>query len=285
LTEAVLLRVFVHAPGGGNPVPLVADARGMNPFEMQQVAALHGHESAFVLPAANAHADWRLRFFVPQHEMEMCGHATVGTLWALRQWGRWRTPDACIETLSGPVDAQWDAARQRVWISQPTVRCAALSPSQREQVAAALGLASAEVPMINARTSRTKTLVRLRNVEALQRLRPAFATIAAVCEATGSTGLYPYAMAGGDTVFARQFPRASGYPEDAATGIAAAALWGHLVSTGELPIGTPVQPALCTVRQGDAMGRPSAIELRPRFDDAGRLGGCWLGGRVEWMTL
>ena len=285
------VRVFVNGPGGGNPVPMVADAEGMTAGAMQSVARRHGHESAFVFRASGDRADWRLRFFVPQHEMEMCGHATVGTLWALRRWGVWTSPAARVETLSGIVDAEWDEARERVWISQPEVQAQALDPAQRLRVAAALRLATggATLAMTNAATSRVKTLVPLPDANALNALAPDFDVIEPVCEAIGSTGLYPYALqaahARRPTVFARQFPKSSGYPEDAATGIAASALWGHLVASGQVPAGTPADPVLCVIRQGDAMGRPSAIEVRPRFDAEGRVRGCWLSGRVEGMAL
>lgn len=285
--QVVLIRVFVNGPGGGNPVPLVADAKGMDTAQMQEIARTHGHESAFVLPADVPGADWRLRFFVPHHEMEMCGHATVGTLWALRRWGAWRTPTARVQTMSGLVDVEWDEARQRVWISQPAVREGGLEPGAAALVARTLRLGAVTTPrqMVNAATSRVKTLVPLSSVATLQSLEPDFAAMESTCDAIGSTGLYPYALqtdghAAGPIVFARQFPRKSGYPEDAATGIAAAALWGHLAAAGAIATGSASAPVVCTVRQGDAMGCPSAIAVRPRFDAPDAVAGCWLSGEV-----
>lgn len=285
--RVALIDVFVRGPGGGNPVPLVADAQGMSETDMQQVAARHGHESAFVLPPSADGADLRLRFFVPRHEMEMCGHATVGALWALRQWGRWTTPGARVETLSGIVTARWDDAAQRVWISQPPVQASALDAAQRRAVATVLGLPGdgAGQAMTNASTSRVKTLVAMPDVAALAALRPDFARMAALCDAIGSTGLYPYADAATDdpaappatrAVHARQFPRSSGYPEDAATGIAATALWGHLAGTAP-----GVAPVLA-VRQGETMGRPSEIVVAARTAADGTTQGCWLSGAVQW---
>ncbi|WP_420992305.1 PhzF family phenazine biosynthesis protein [Cupriavidus sp. 30B13] len=291
--EVVAIDVFVGAEdgnGGGNPVPLVADARGMSAAAMQQVAAAHGHESAFVLPPDDSGCDLRLRFFVPQHEMEMCGHATVGTLWALRQWGRWNTDTARVETLSGIVDVRWDDAARRVWISQPGVQARPLDAQERRQVAEVLGLGprGAAYAMTNASTSRAKTLVALPDLAMLHALRPDFAAMASLCAEIGSTGLYPYVIAsapgaaGGHAVaHARQFPKSSGYPEDAATGIAAAALWGHLAASGALPAAHGKPPALA-VRQGESMGRPSEILVAPRWSETGALQGCWLSGKVAW---
>jgi PhzF family phenazine biosynthesis protein len=257
-------------------VPLVLDARGMAASDMQALAAYHGHESSFVVPADRDGHLCQLRFFVPGHEMEMCGHATVGTLWALRQWGRWTTPRARVQTLSGSVDIEWDDAGSRAWVSQPAVATSDLTPAQCRRVAAVLRIDPDQpgLHMINASTSRVKTLVRMGSVAELDALAPDFDAMRDVCEAIGSTGLYPYALTE-DGACARQFPKASGYPEDAATGIAAAALWGHLNETGCVPA-----DSVYTVRQGVAMGSPSAIQLRRRGDAPG----CWLSGVTQWMA-
>jgi len=285
VSEVSFIRVFVRDARGGNPVPLVADAQAMSAQDMQEVAATYGHESAFVLPSAIG-CDWRFRYFVPQHEMEMCGHATVGTLWALRQWGRWPTPTARIETLSGVVQAYWDDALQSAWISQPAVRIEALDADATGRVAAQLGLPAGDHVAINAATSRVKTLIALPSVAMLDGLQPDFSTMESLCASIGSTGLYPYAFGtptadGRPVVHARQFPKSSGYPEDAATGIAAAALWGYLSHTDALA-GHGKTVSTIAVRQGDAMGSPSEILVAPRYTDEGGPDGCWLSGNVAW---
>jgi trans-2,3-dihydro-3-hydroxyanthranilate isomerase len=286
------IRVFVNGPQGGNPVPLVREADGMDDDTMLAIARQHGHESGFVFSSEQPDVDWAFRFFVPRHEMEMCGHATVGALWALRQSGDWRTPTARVQTRSGMVDARWDAERQRVWISQPLVSMTQLLvplDKRVQRVLDPMGHADWEGLVVNARTSRIKTLARVGSIAQLDALTPQLSEVGGLCETIGSTGLYPYALEwradGVPVVSARQFPKASGYPEDAATGIAAAALWGFLASTGFLPLGKPQAPAVSVVRQGEAMGRPSAIELQPRFDASGTVVGCWLSGEVVWSPL
>ncbi|OZI62700.1 phenazine biosynthesis protein [Bordetella genomosp. 11] len=276
--QAILLDVFIDSRAGkrgGNPVPLVLDAARMTSAGMQALAARYGHESAFVLPAQGAGEQaWRLRFFVPDHEMEMCGHATVGTLWALRQWGRWTARTARVQTLSGAVDVVWDDARGWAWVSQPGATVAALRADHLDAICGVLGIARGTPGLhaVNAGTSRVKTLIRLPDAATLDALEPDFGAIRDLCESIGSTGLYPYVQ-GKDGAWARQFPKASGYPEDAATGIAAAALWGYLRQQDQVP-----RDGVYTVRQGVAMGAPSAIHLRAREDAAG----CWLSGEVRW---
>lgn len=278
-----LVSVFANGPGGGNPAPVVVDAAGMSGDQMRSVAKEYGHESVFVLPPPDNSSDFTFRFFVPNHEMEMCGHATVGAVWLLRQLGRLPRDEVRIATLSGTVQARVTEAG--VEISQPKGRLQALPGGERAvaEILSVLGLdetALAPQPIQNASTSRVKTLIPLKSVAILDGLRPDFPRIEQVCEKIGSTGLYPFAVSdAGNRIFdARQFPKSSGYPEDAATGIAAAALVFGLLETGQAGVdGPPVR-----VRQGRAMGRPSEIRVRFETGPDRQLQGCWLGGDVRF---
>jgi len=281
-----LVSVFAAVPHGGNPAPIVADAAGMSDADMQAVAAAYGHESGFVLPApAGSDCDFAFRFWVPNHEMEMCGHATVGAVWLLNRLGRLPRDHVAIWTLSGRVDARVAGAgtpEAQVEITQPQGQVEALPDAGRveAEILSVLGITSNELaplPIQNACTSRVKTMVPLKSVAVLDGLRPDFRRMETICEQIGSTGLYPYAPAdlAGKVFNARQFPKSSGYPEDAATGIAAAALAFGLLENGLVAAGE--QPI--RVRQGRAMGRPSEITVRFRID-AGQVRGCWVGGPV-----
>jgi len=280
-----LVRVFPAGAGGGNPAPIVLEADGMSEEAMRGIARAYGHESGFVLRPAKG-ADFRMRYFVPAHEMEMCGHATVGALWLLRKTGRWTGESATIETASGLVRGHVrnpGSDGEYIEITQPAGRLQAVdNAAQLARIAEVLRVAAVDLlplPVLNAATSRVKTLIGLRSVALLDALKPDFAAMQAVCEEIGSTGLYPFAVASTEQrIFhARQFPKSSGYPEDAATGIAAAALLFGLREYGLVP----ADGGAVTVRQGRAMGAPSEIRLRFEIDAAGAVTGCFVGGAVE----
>lgn len=283
MADVIEVDVFTLDGRGGNPCPIVLDAAGMEAAAMQDVARRHGHESGFVLPPTGDDHDHVFRFFVPNHEMEMCGHATVGALWLMARAGRLAGPVVRISTRSGPVTgyvANGPGGLPEVEITQPAGRVMALDPTGTATVLAALGIgrdALADRPLHNAVTSRVKTLVPMRDSDRLDALTIDPVAVAAACDAIGSTGLYPYAPldAASRLFAARQFPRASGYPEDAATGIAAAALAFGLLRDGLVaPDDRPIR-----IRQGQAMGRPSEIRVRVGFA-GGRPVGCLLGGAV-----
>jgi PhzF family phenazine biosynthesis protein len=285
--EVRFVRVFAAGADGGNPAPIVIDAGGMSDAQMQQVAASYGHESGFVLPSpSGSNRDFEFRFWVPNHEMSMCGHATVGAVWLLEQLGRLRRDHLTISTKSGRVEARIHRPAGQdvlVEVSQPAGHVEPLPDADQAKadILQVLGIGAedlAPLPIQNARTSRVKTLVPLKSVSILDGLKPDFGKIEQLCARIESTGLYPYAISDRDrqVVDARQFPRSSGYPEDAATGIAAAALSFGLLSNGIVE----ASERQITVRQGRAMKRPSEIQVRFNLDN-GRVDGCWLCGVVQ----
>ncbi len=272
-----LVTVFPDGPGGGNPAPIVLAAAELGDGEMQALARHYGHESAFVVDPAGTGCELALRFWVPNHEMSMCGHATLGTVWLLARLGRVAAEGQLrVHTRSGVVQARLRAGD--VAIDQPPGDCEPVEDSRLvDTLLGALGLKSGELagrPVRNARTSRTKTLIALRDVATLDALDVDPQRVAAACAALGSTGLYPYAPSGERQFDARQFPASSGYPEDAATGIAAAALAVGLLADGDIT--AELQPI--GVRQGRAMGRPSQITITPEVGDGLGVARWWISG-------
>lgn len=272
--------VFTAGPGGGNPAPVTLDADALTSEQMRGIAESYGHEAGFVLkPTDPKRADIRYRFFVPRHEMEMCGHGTLGTTWLLAREGLLKPGEVRVETLSGVVKTRISESGS-VAISQPTGKVTEVDPRHRAEILDVLGISerdTLDLPILNAATSRVKTLVPLSSPVTINRLTPDFERMEKICEAIGSTGLYPFACDWEDerTYHARQFPKASGYPEDAATGIAATALIYGLRHYGLIGTRKTIR-----VRQGEAMGRPSRLAVT-LADGRDPDVGCWLTGEVR----
>ena len=77
---------FTNKPNMGNPAGIVLEADGLTEEEMQIIAEKVGYnETTFVL--SSEVGDIRMRYFTPGFEMDLCGHGTVGTLYALREKG------------------------------------------------------------------------------------------------------------------------------------------------------------------------------------------------------
>ncbi len=107
---------FTSTPHTGNPAGVVLNADALNERQMQSIAReMNLSETAFVLSPTRPDADVRIRWFTPQTEVPLCGHATVASFHALAEDGElgMKKPGSytfSLETASGilPVDVQVD---------------------------------------------------------------------------------------------------------------------------------------------------------------------------------
>jgi PhzF family phenazine biosynthesis protein len=146
----------------------------MSSADMQDVARRFGRESGFVFSPKSGDCDFSFRFFVPNHEMEMCGHATIGALWVLMRQGRLPADTVRIETRSGPVTGfvtVGSDGQPAVEITQPAGKVVPLRRDEEAEVLSVLGIgreALAPLPVHNAVTSRVKTLIPINRSRAIE---------------------------------------------------------------------------------------------------------------------
>ena len=105
--RAAVVDAFTYRAFAGNPAAVVLvppDCPAPSPGWMQQVAAEFGlSETAFVMPLGAS--QYRLRWFTPSIEVELCGHATLATAhWLLEQGKESRR--MAFRTLSGWLHAE-----------------------------------------------------------------------------------------------------------------------------------------------------------------------------------
>jgi predicted PhzF superfamily epimerase YddE/YHI9 len=85
--RAVLIEAFGAGPCCGNGATVVRLESPAPAAWMGAIAAsLRQSETAFVLPIPGERT-WLLRWFTPSTEVRLCGHATLGALLALSNWG------------------------------------------------------------------------------------------------------------------------------------------------------------------------------------------------------
>jgi PhzF family phenazine biosynthesis protein len=276
--EVVHARVFALEAGGGNPCPVVLAADGLGEGEMRALARRFGLDTVFVLRPRAPGADLRLRYFLPEREMGFSGHATIAALRAWRMVTGDPRAELRFETANGVFGAMLtardgDAARgDDVDVSLATGVPAFGRVLAPEDVAAALGVAPAAVdvsagPVQIVGAPRAKVLVPLVDHAALDAVAPDFALLWGLCERWSATGFYPFTLRPerpSSSAEARQFPYRAGFPEDPATGVAAAALAAYLARHERARAdGTRADgPREYTFLQGRAMGAPSRIAAR-----------------------
>ena len=103
---------FSDAPFGGNPAGVCLLDKPLDEARMQAIAFELGiAETAFLVPGDEP-TTFGLRWFSPATEIDLCGHATLASAHALRQWGTVDgTAPLTFHTKSGPLHASFDDDR------------------------------------------------------------------------------------------------------------------------------------------------------------------------------
>jgi trans-2,3-dihydro-3-hydroxyanthranilate isomerase len=259
---------FTDTPLFGNPAGVVIDANGMNEELMQAMAReVNVSETAFVLDSDVA--DFKVRFLTPSGEVDLCGHATIGTFFALVEVGRITLDSDCVtvhqETRAGilPVDIYSIAGRlEKIMMTQASPRFRDFT-SHEEEVAGILRIPEPQIratscPIELAYTGLWHLIVPVQGLEYVQEMKPdrgklldfsrkhAFDTVhlftLETVESESSVHTRDFAPVYADTVV-----------EDPATGTASGALGAYLVKNG---IMEPEDNLLALVsEQGYEIGR------------------------------
>lgn len=216
--SVVVVDAFTDRAFGGNPAAVCVMGSAADAGWMQRVAAeMNLSETAFLHPEGSG--VWRLRWFTPRVEVDLCGHATLATSHVLWESGRLRADEpAVFETRSGRLTA----ARDGEWIvldfpAEPPVDCPV-----SEDLAAAIGPG-----VVVARSARNRMdwLVELESESAVRAIKPDFGRLGKIAV----RGLIATARSD-DPAFdfvSRFFAPAVGIDEDPVCGSAHCALGPH----------------------------------------------------------
>lgn len=160
---------FAEEPFRGNPAGVCLLGGPAEAAWMQSVAAeMNLAETAFPLAEGDG---FRLRWFTPKVEVELCGHATLATAHIL--WERGVLPpgrEARFQTLSGLLTARRDG--DLVELDFPARPPLPQPPDWADAVVGALGIKPAYVGM-----SAEDVLFEAADEGALRSLEPDFATL------------------------------------------------------------------------------------------------------------
>lgn len=143
--------VFTDQPYFGNPLAVVLDGQGLDDAAMQRFARWTNlSETTFLLPPHNPAADYRVRIFTPDRELDFAGHPTLGSCHSwLQAGGAPRSREFIVqECRVGLVKIRPEpiaAGRQRLAFAAPPLKRSAPSPAVLAQIAAALGLRASQI--------------------------------------------------------------------------------------------------------------------------------------------
>lgn len=272
-----VLPAFTREGGGGNPAGVVLDAENLNEETMRRAAGQVGlPETVFLLPSSRA--DFRLRFFTPTDEVDLCGHASVAAFDLLRRLERFKNDQATMETRAGLLRVEVSPSglvlvEQKLPEFFETVPASALSKALGVPASwvSESGLAAQIVS-----TGLRDLLVPISGLKKLKGLKPDRDALKTLCWSLDVIGVHAFSLEAslpGSTAHARNFAPLYGIDEEAATGTSNGALACYLRRHGRLASDSAV------FEQGDVLGRPSEIHARLE-GEAERILSVRVGGRA-----
>lgn len=278
---AGIIDVFATKPLEGNPLAIVEDSDDLSDETMRRISGeFNQAETTFVMRSDRA--DRRLRSFTASGaEVFGAGHNALGAWLWLGERGELGTLEAprTFQQQIGdevlPIELQSVAGRVHGRMTQATLKL--FEPLEDSTaLTAALGLEEGELlnyPSIRpADTGVTHLMIRVKDVNAVDRAQPDANALLAELKRTPAEGAYIYSFddaANPVTAYARFFNPTVGLWEDAATGTAAGPLAAYLASLDLLPSGS------IEIEQGTKMGRRSLLQItlssRPVLSGTGRI--------------
>jgi trans-2,3-dihydro-3-hydroxyanthranilate isomerase len=271
---------FCDRPFCGNPAVVVPQADGLSDTQMQHIAReVNCSETAFVLQPTLPEADFRLRWFTPTQEVNLCGHATIATLHALARDGRFNlhpgvTQILYLETRSGvlTVLVDYNQARPWVWLTLPKCQFEAVSSDLTQQIVAALGLPHRPLTPPVVDSLNRDVLVAIPHLHQLQTLNPDMSALTQLGKSQHWRGVGVYTretVEPNRDVHIRFFAPQSGIPEDPVTGSVSGPIALLLRQSGE---SKDPEHDLWRFEQGDCINRPGRLLIELQ-EDIPKLGG------------
>jgi trans-2,3-dihydro-3-hydroxyanthranilate isomerase len=268
------LDVFTDEALTGNQLAVFLAPAGLSDAEMQNIAReMAFSETTFVFPAEGSKtkkADFRVRIFGPNRELDFAGHPTIGTAFALVRAGKIAPGTKRVTFQEGigpvPLDLEWkgnDLSFAWMYQLEPTF---GKSIDDAAAVARALSIEASDIqstglPIQEVSCGATFLFVPVATRAAVDRALLDRALLGELLERLGMSrrGVFLFSSEpGGDdaTVYSRML--SFGVLEDPATGSASGPLGSYLVHHRVVP---REKAGRILSRQGVQMGRPSRVHI------------------------
>jgi len=258
--KAYTINAFAKTIAGGNPAGIVMDADQLCDNEMKKIAGILGYsETAFVLKSDVA--DFKLRFFTPSDEVDLCGHATIGTFSALLSKNIIKPGKYTQETMAGKLNI--------VVKNDSTVMMNQTTPQYCEIIDAKEIVDTLNIPVedINhnmpiqiVTTGLRDIMVPIKSIDTLNSIKPDFDKVSKVSKKYRVVGYHMFTLDSlyHSNAYCRNLAPLYNIPEESATGTSNGALACYLYKYG---IVSSDHCDNIIFEQGYSMNLPSEIHV------------------------
>ena len=278
---------FTETPLTGNPAGVVLNADGLTDQQMQTIAReMSVSETAFILPSATPTAHLRIRWFTPQIEVPLCGHATVASFHALAEKGMYGMKSSGtyafnLETKSGilpvTVEKSMDGIDVLFGLAVPEfIRAGQYKLDIMRILNIPLEEFENRMPIVVA----NYLYVPIRRLHTIFSMKPNFFAMSQFLSNRNLSGLCVFTTETVDrnsSVHSRFFAPTVGINEDPVTGSANGPLGVYLFERGEVASTGDIVSIIG--EQGDVIGRKGRVSIRLKVQGT-QVTSVQIGGRA-----
>lgn len=259
----------------GNPAGVITNADSLTEEKMQRIAKeLNNSETAFILSPTDETHDVHIRFFTPQKEVPICGHATIAAHYVRAIENHYKP--ARIYQKSGvgilPIDIICEDNDYKIVMTQGVITYGIeISGEAFELLLLALGIKLDDLridcPVCIVSTGHAKVMIGIQDINLLHRLSPNMELLIKVSTMIGCNGFYVFTLHPNEDILihGRMFAPAVGVNEDPVTGNANAPLGAYLVHYGLVKHSG--RTLSFTAMQGEAINRTGTMEVQVDIDN------------------
>jgi len=268
------LTAFPKTEFGGNEAGVYLDADNLTKKEMLKIAKeVNFSETAFVMKSNKA--DFRVRFFTPLHEIDLCGHATIATFNLLRDLKIIKEGTYTQETKVGILDLI--VKKNEVYMGQPLPKFYGfLEYNELNTCFSNRHFVSDDLPIQVVSTGMKEIFLPVKDVETLNNLKPNFEEIIEFSIKHNVIGIHAFALSDEVDAYGRNFAPIVGINEESATGTSNGALGCYLYEYVK-------KKKEYILRQGYSMNLPSEIKTNLEYKD-NAITKVFVGGSARLIT-
>ena len=278
--QAVKVNSFSLKGHGGNPAGVVLKSENLSSNQMKKISQmLQVSETAFVFPSDVA--DYHIRFFSPEIEVDLCGHATIALFTVLGKKMTHESKDLVMltqETNAGILQVKLlftdEGMFNYVLMQQqrPVFEPVSYNPQTLAQI---LNISEKnlvlDIPQERVSTGLFTLPVCVSSFQVLKEMKPDYKLIKRFCRKhqVGSLHVFTFDTIESDSLYhARNFAPIYGINEDPVTGTANGAVCSYLRRHAMLSS----KKVIC--EQGDIIGRSGRVHVEFIDEDV------WVGGHA-----
>lgn len=276
------INAFAKTNEGGNPAGVVVNADALSEKDMKEIASIVGFsETAFVMKSDAA--DFKIQFFTPTEEVDLCGHATIGTFSTLFSEGYIKPGNYTQETKAGILNVE---VKEDSTIMMNQTEPSFYDIIDKIEIADSLNITieemDEELPVQIVSTGLRDIIVPIRSMVVLKEINPDLNKVAQISKKYNSVGYHLFTL---DSLHAsdahcRNLAPLYGIPEESATGTSNGALACYLFDKNKI---SSVNSKNLVFEQGYSMNMPSEILVSLSID-GGEVQEVKVGGKALNLT-